>query len=134
MAVEYVRDVMRMGVVSCAPQTTLRDAAKLMTQKNVRALVVMETDCGLTGIVSTGDLVNAILDQSDSPEKLAATVKDVMTPSVLTVTPDEPIAMAAKLMIGRHVHRLVVVDNKDENCKPIGILSMSDIVRGISEE
>jgi CBS domain-containing protein len=132
MATESVRDVMRKGVVSCAPQMTLRDAAKLMTQANVRALVVMNSDCGLTGIVSTSDLVNATLDKSFLPENV--TVKDVMTPSVLTVTPDESVSVAAKLMIDRHVHRLVVVENKEENCMPIGILSMGDIVRSISED
>jgi CBS domain-containing protein len=126
MATESVRDVMRKGVVSCAPQMTLRDAAKLMTQANVRALVVMNS------IVSTSDLVNATLDKSFLPENV--TVKDVMTPSVLTVTPDESVSVAAKLMIDRHVHRLVVVENKEENCMPIGILSMGDIVRSISED
>lgn len=134
MSAEVVRDIMHQGIVSCAPNLGLKDAARLMTKANVRALVVMEPHCGLTGIVSTTDLVNATLDRPVTDGKRDLTVRDVMTTSVLTVTPDAPIAQAAKLMLDRNIHRLVVVENKDENCTPIGILSMGDIVRSISEE
>ncbi|MCL4505455.1 MAG: CBS domain-containing protein [Chloroflexi bacterium] len=134
MAAGVVRDIMHEGIVSCAPHLSLKEAARLMTKANVRALVVVESNCGLTGIVSTTDLVNATLDRPATDGKRDLTVRDVMTTPVLTVTPDAPIAQAAKLMLDRNVHRLVVVENENENCTPIGILSMGDIVRSISEE
>ena len=132
MCAEYVRDIMHAGIVSCTPQLSIKEAARLMTKANVRALVVMVSGCGLTGIVSTTDLVNAALECNDGDKKASA-VGDVMTTSVLTVTPDAPVSEAAKLMIDRGVHRLVVVENA-ENCLPIGILSMGDIVRSLSED
>lgn len=131
MATETVGDVMHKGVVSCLPSTSLRDAARLMTQAKVRALVVMDNQCGLSGIVSTTDLVTATLESAGAPESL--TVKDVMTPSVLTIGPGESVELAAKLMLKKRVHRLVVVDEAGGDCNPIGVISMGDIVRSISE-
>ncbi|MCL5994672.1 MAG: CBS domain-containing protein [Chloroflexi bacterium] len=133
MSVLHVRDAMRKGVVSCAPTLSVRDAAKLMTEARVRALVVVDGDCGLVGLVSQTDLVNVTLVQASGQDWQALTVKDVMTANVLTVTPDESLSQAAKLLIDRHIHRLVVVDQAS-SCTPIGVLSMGDIVRALSRE
>ena len=53
--------------------------------------------------------------------------KDVMTEQVITVTPDSSIAQAAKLIASKSVSGLVVV----ENGKPVGVISESDIIRGM---
>jgi CBS domain-containing protein len=126
-----VRDAMRKGIVSCPPSMSAREAAKLMAAAKVRALVVMEGNCGLMGIVSQTDLVNATLERAQGWD--AMSVKDVMTPNVLTVSPQTPLSQAAKLLIDQHVHRLVVVD-ENTPCNPIGILSMGDIVRTLAKE
>lgn len=133
MAIVHVRDAMQPGVVSCAPGTSLRDAARLMTQANVRTLVIMESGCGISGIVTTGDLVKATIRGADSTAQTDLAIGEIMTTEVLTVSPDESITAAAKRMIHLNVHRLVVVDGAGETCTPIGILSMGDIVRGMSQ-
>jgi CBS domain-containing protein len=51
-----------------------------------------------------------------------------MTPEVATVTPDTPIKEAARVMIDKRIHRVVVSDSNDP-CKPLGVLSMGDIMR-----
>lgn len=125
---------MTRGVVSCAPDVSLRDAAKLMTDANVRALVVVDGPCGLAGIVSQTDLVNARLERPGTVNWQSTPVCEVMTVEVLTVTTDTLLDQAAKLMLDRKVHRLVVVDGSGAECSPIGVLSIGDIMRRLAKE
>ncbi|HEY3291999.1 MAG TPA: CBS domain-containing protein, partial [Anaerolineae bacterium] len=89
--------------------------------------------CGLSGIVTTGDLVKATILNAGASERTDIAIRDIMTTEVLTVSPTETITGAAKRMIAMNVHRLVVVDGQGETCRPVGILSMGDIVRGMSQ-
>jgi CBS domain-containing protein len=131
---ELVRDAMRQGVISCAPNLTLREAAKLMAEKKVRALVVIDEHCALAGILSQTDLVNATLAQPKSSRWQEMTVDEVMTRDVLTVTPETPLSDAAKLMVDKGVHRLVVIDHQRSSCSPQGVLSVGDIMRRLTRE
>ena len=122
---------MHQGVVRCEPDTTVRDAARLMVSAGVRALVVTDGDCGLVGIVSQTDLVSATLVRPNVHYWDGLLVRDVMTTEVLTVTPDTKLEEAARLLVQSKVHRLVVVPDRDQPCMPVGMLSMGDIVRDL---
>ena len=134
MSEQTVRDVMTSGVVSCAPDLSLREAASLMVDAGVRSLVIIDGMCGLAGIVSQTDLVNATLAHPTRQEWQALPVRQVMTRVVLTVEPTETLARAVKLMVDGNVHRLVVVDKSSDDCKPIGVLSIGDIMRKLAKE
>lgn len=123
-----VADVMHEGVVGCDSHLPLPDAAKLMLEAQMRSLVVIDADCGLVGIVSQSDMVNARFGDAQGKSWHTMTVRDVMTPEVATVTPDTPIKEAARVMIDKRIHRVVVSDSNDP-CKPLGVLSMGDIMR-----
>ncbi|HQX76420.1 MAG TPA: CBS domain-containing protein, partial [Thermoflexales bacterium] len=56
------------------------------------------------------------------------TVGDIMTARVLTISPNDTIEEAARIMIKHHIHRIVVAE-PDDLCHPIGILSMGDMMR-----
>lgn len=122
-----VKDAMHPGVVSCDSSTTVNEAARMMTTSQLRSLVVVDADCGLAGILSQTDLVNAKLLHADSVEK-GLTVGDIMTARVLTISPGDTIEEAARIMIKHHIHRIVVAE-PDDLCHPIGILSMGDMMR-----
>ncbi|MCS7059802.1 MAG: CBS domain-containing protein [Anaerolineae bacterium] len=126
----YVREVMHQGVVSCSPDTTIRDAARAMVKAGVRALVVTDDACGLVGIVSQTDLVNATLVHPNVHYWDGVRVRDVMTSPVATVTPETKLEDAARMLVEKRIHRLVVV-SEDDPCKPVGMLSMGDIVRDL---
>lgn len=128
-----VRDVMHEGIVACEARLSLPEAAHLMTEKHVRALVVTDERCGLCGIIAQSDLVNAALHPTGRDAWKSLTVGDVMTRDVLTVTPDAPLSEAAKLMVANRIHRVVVVADGD-TCAPIGVLSMGDLVRDMMGE
>lgn len=61
MSQVLVSEAMHKGVVSCDSNTTVMDATKLMVQSNLRSLIIVDADCGLVGILSQSDLVNAKL-------------------------------------------------------------------------
>jgi CBS domain-containing protein len=133
MSDKLVRDVMHKGVVTCPEDVQLPDAARLMALQSVRALVVTDTQCGLRGILSQSDLVNAKLEYPDPEAWRKVTVSDVMTRSVLTVKPSDTLTAAAKMMVQHHIHRIVVVDDADP-CAPVGVLSMGDLVRDMMSD
>jgi acetoin utilization protein AcuB len=123
-----VNDVMHEGVVSCDSSLGLPEAAKLMLESKMRSLVVVDADCGLAGIVSQSDMVNARLLHAESKQWDHLAIRDIMTSMVLTVTPAMPIKEAARVMIEHRIHRVVVADVNDP-CHPLGVLSMGDIMR-----
>lgn len=123
-----VNDVMHEGVVSCDSSLSLPEAAKLMLDSQMRSLVVVDADCGLAGIVSQSDMVNARLLHAEAKQWDHLSIRDIMTSMVLTVTPEMLIKEAARVMIEHRIHRVVVADVNDP-CHPVGVLSMGDIMR-----
>ena len=123
-----VREVMHEGVVSCASDVRLAEAAKLMLDSRMRSLIVVDGDCGLAGIVSQSDMVDARLQFGNTQEWTEMVVGDIMSSDVVTVTPDVSIKDAARILIENRIHRVVVTAHEDV-CTPIGILSMGDIMR-----
>ena len=55
-------------------------------------------------------------------------VEDYMTSEVVTVSPNDPLLDAARLMLGRHIHRVVVVRETEAGMIPIAVISDSDLV------
>lgn len=120
-----VGELMHKGIIACAPADSVGQVAKTMIDNDIHAVVVMEADKAV-GVVSQTDMVLArqgrTLDQAR-----ATLVQDIMTPGCATCDTDMLLSEAVSLMTGRRMHRLVVT----ENGKPVGVLSMTDVVRRI---
>ena len=117
-----VRTGMSKVVLTVGPAHTLRDAARLMTEKGVGAAVVSDDESGGPGVVSERDILNS-LGRGEDPD--AERVGDHMTDKVISAAPDWSLERAAVEMARRHIRHLVVVDGGEL----IGMLSMRDIVR-----
>jgi crotonyl-CoA carboxylase/reductase len=118
-----VGDLMHRGIVSCTPEDTVGDAARLMNRANIRAVVVIENDQAV-GVVSQTDMV--LVRQGRSPaEARAIKVRDAMTGGVLTCEADTRLSDAISMMTSRRINRLVVT----EAGRPAGVISMTDIIR-----
>jgi CBS domain-containing protein len=128
-----VSDVMHQGVITCGPNTPIDDVARRMTEHGISALVVVDQDGFAQGIVSTSDLANAgFVAPEVEFEGLSA--RHLMTSPVIATRPDQPLSDAVKLLREKRVHRLVVVDPADvDHMKPVGILSVTDLVRTLGE-
>ena len=115
-----VLDAMRLGVVSCAANTQLREAARIMATYRIHSIVVFDLEGGPWGVLSDLDLVAAAGEDLDR-----RTVGDVASMDLVTVTGKESLARAAQLMKERKVAHLVVVQSEDGH--PVGVLSTLDV-------
>jgi CBS domain-containing protein len=99
------------------------DAAKLMVDNNMGLLVICDAKEGtnLAGVISERDIMKAIA----SGKKLNAAVDEVSTKHVITAKASSDVAEAAKAMNKNRIRHVVVVD---EQGKPIGVVSMRDLV------
>lgn len=127
--VKLVRDVMHRGVVTCNPDTSLARVAALMAQAHASAVAVVNPTGELIGIVSRTDLVGAYLKPYEHRK-----AEDIMTTQVATIIPDIPIAAAVQIMLDRGVHQLVILHARPAPQRPVGILTMDDIVRDMAKQ
>lgn len=119
----HVRDLMTTDVVAVGPTTSTRDAARMMFRYRVSGLPVVDPDDHVLGIITEGDFLEMELKRQD--EGIAAPlVQDVMSHSVLSVSPDLEIMDAARYMHEHSVKRVLVI----EEGKMVGIISRFDIV------
>lgn len=127
-----VADLMQIDLVTVAPEATVAEAATLMAHARVSALPVLDRDGRLVGVISTTDIVNADVENDESRSRAAlfegTRVAQVMTPRPFTVGPESDVRQAARLMFYAGVRR-VFVTTED---RPLGVLSTSDIVRGVA--
>jgi len=123
-----VKDLMNRGVIACAPGDTVAQVAKVMIDKDIHAVVVIEGGQAV-GVVSQTDLVLA--RQGRTPDEARAMLAgDIMTPGCVTCDADTLLSDAVSLMTGRRMHRLVVT----ENGQLAGVISMTDVVRKLMLE
>jgi len=131
MSEGLVKDCMTAPVISISSETVLSDARKIMTNKKVRRLPVVDND-KLVGIVSFTDVLEAKLSTAEtlniwelSQQVLTMQVKDVMTAGVLSVEQDATLADAAKIMLEQKISGIPVTDNG----KLVGMITESDLFR-----
>lgn len=106
----------------------MREAARRMAENHLNALVIVSELSGeLEGVVSHTDLARVYEQDYD-----ALTVESVMSYEVETIPPDIPVSAAIMIMLDRNVDRLVILHSKPATQRPIGVLSLSDIVREIA--
>jgi CBS domain-containing protein len=122
-----VRDGMSRVVLTAGPGHTLREAARLMTEKGVGAAVVLDEESPGPRVISERDLLTSIGRGEDPDiERVGAHMSD----TVITAAPDWSLERAATEMSKRHVRHLVVVEDGDL----VGVLSIRDIVRCWTQE
>ncbi|HMP42442.1 MAG TPA: CBS domain-containing protein [Roseiflexaceae bacterium] len=125
-------DVMHQGVIAVPAETAVHEAIALMQQHRIHAVVVVDGPGYLAGIVSQTDCLRAWSEGSAYEQVMRDPVSDIMTQSVVTCMPGMEIDRAIRLLNRNRIHRLVVVEERnDGRFWPVGILSMTDIVRAI---
>ncbi len=122
-----VREGMSDVVLTLGPGHTMRDAARMMTEKGVGAAVVVDEQAPGPAIISERDLLTSIGQGEDPDVELVA---DHMSAKVITATPDWSLERAAGEMARRKIRHLVIVDGGEL----IGVLSMRDIMSVWSSE
>ncbi len=118
-----VREVMHRGVITCTPDTALKEVARIMNATDVHALIVVNERNEAQGVVSHMDMLRAF-----GQDLYALKAQDVMTKEVLSIEPDAPLAEAVRMMLEHRVHRLLVARTEGEAKIPLGVISTTDVI------
>lgn len=125
-----VRDLLRRKgntVWTIGPDETVFDGLKLMAEKEIGALVVVE-DHRVVGIVSERDYARKVILVGKTSRETA--VRDVMTPKVCYVSPDRTSEECMAIMTEKAVRHLPVLEHGDL----VGIVSIGDVVKSVISE
>lgn len=112
------------NIYSVTGQSSVYEAIKLMGEKNIGALLVMEGD-NLIGILSERDYARKVVLKGKSSRDTM--VKDIMTENVLTVTTSDTIETCMEIMTQKHIRHLPIL----EAGKVLGMISIGDVVNAI---
>ena len=147
-----VRDIMTKEIISVSPETEIANAAKILLEKRINGMPVIDAFGRLVGIICQSDLVaqqkgipipsvftllesyiplTSIKRLDKEMKKIAAlTVREAMTPDPVTVSLETDIEEVAKLMVDKKYHTLPVV----EGDKIVGIVGKEDVLKTLLAE
>jgi CBS domain-containing protein len=123
--VKLLRDVAIRHLVTVSPDTTLRRAARVMTDRGVGAAVVISSE-KVAGIVTERDILHSVAASDDAD---TTRVEEVMTADVVSGAPGWDILRAANTMAEGGFRHLLVMEMDD----PIGIVSLRDLMDSMAE-
>ena len=140
------RDLMTPDVVTVPPETPVMAMARLLADRGISAVPVVDAAGKVLGIVTEADLIRRLAGEEDKPsswfgslfsdpasqaERYArthgVTAKDLMTEKVVSVAPDTTAAHVAQMMEKQNIRRVIVVENE----KLKGIVSRADLLRAL---
>jgi CBS domain-containing protein len=119
-----VKDIMTKFVISVDSSFTVNEAAKMMEDVNVGAVIVMENNAPV-GIITDRDFTVKIVSHA---YPITTLVKHVMSTPLITVGPIESVWVVADLMYTRGIRKLPVVDDD----VVVGIVSATDLVNQLA--
>jgi len=117
---QHVSDIMTAAPVTVGPQTSMTDVARIMRDRDLGAVLVTDGD-DLRGLVTDRDLVVRLLAEGGDPER--TTVAGALSDDLVTVTPEDDLDNAIRLMREHAVRRVPVV----EHGRPVGMVSLGDL-------
>jgi len=126
-AAQVLKSKPRQTVESVAPSTSVFDAVKLMAEKNIGALLVLEEQ-KIVGIITERDYARKVVLLGRSSKETP--VRDIMSSPVMYVRPDQTNEECMALMTENRLRHLPVVDQG----KLIGLISIGDLVKEIISE
>ena len=115
-------------VYTVSADTCVYEALEALEEKNLGALVVVEKNGTLDGIFTERDYARKVILKGRSSKETP--VRDIMTDTVVFVTPDTKIEECMELMTNKFIRHLPVL----ENGELVGIISIGDVVKDIINE
>src|SRR6478736_2923833 len=119
---DTIRDLVKGDPVTVDASGTVQDAAKVMADKDIGNVLVVEND-EVQGIVTDRDIVVRVLAKGDGSD---ASVREAATTDLETINPDTSIDDAIQKMEQGNVRRLPVVE---DDGKPVGVITLGDLAQ-----
>ena len=118
-----IRDFMHRGVVTCGVDANAAQVARIMLDNDVSTIVVIDERLNACGVISKTDLIG-----SYGKDLSLITAEDIMSPKILTISPDTLVHEAVQLMSEHRIHQLVIVTQAGVHRRPVGIFTSGDAV------
>ena len=150
---KIVADVMTPQPITVEPDTPLKEAIKILAEKKISGLPVVDKTGKLVGVLSETDLMwqetgvdpppyimildsviylqNPARHEKEIHKALGQTVGEVMSDKPIAVTPNQSLREAAHLMHEKNIRRLPAID---EEGQVVGIITRGDIIRTMATE
>src|SRR5262245_16712933 len=119
----------RREVYSIPSDATVHDAARYVRDRQVRAVGVLDANGRLVGVVSQSDISDKVAAENKCPAWMRVT--EIMSTSLVTVTPDRKLTECLRLMEQHGIYHLVVVAERVGFC---GMLSVTDLLTVIASD
>jgi len=119
--------VERSDIATMKADDSILDAAKVMASKNIAAMIIVDGNSNITGIVTERDMTQRVIAQGIDPATTPCS--KVMTPNPDTLSPDDSAGDALELMQSRNYRHLPV----EENGKCIAVVSIRDLYAAVKE-
>lgn len=120
--VQQLLESKRHGVASVAPETSVLDALRVMAEREIGAVLVLDGD-SLVGIFSERDYARKVVLQGKASKDTP--VREIMTEKVVCVRPEQAIEDCMGLMTDKRIRHLPVLQGR----KVIGVVSIGDVVK-----
>lgn len=136
----YVKDIMTTDLVTIKENMTIRDLIKTFADKDILGVPVINDEGFVCGVVSSIDILknesshsfyhdpfmkNFEISFLEDAKFFDCKVADIMSRDLYTINPEEPIAVMARIMYNKKIHRLLVTEYN----KLIGIVSTFDLLK-----
>ena len=119
-----VRDIMTKSVIAVDSSIMVNEAAKMMEDVKVGAVIVMENNTPV-GIITDRDFAVKVVAHA---YQITTSVKQIMSTPLIAISPDESVWMVADLMYTRGIRKLPVI----EDDQVIGIITSTDLVNQLA--
>lgn len=120
-----VRSVMAKPVITIKKNSSVREAAEIMSKKGVGSIVVT-SEGKPVGIVTERDIVERVVARGLDASKVQ--MKEIMSKSLITTKGEMPIIEAIRMMQKKKIRRLLIMENK----KLVGIVTQRDLLRALA--
>lgn len=115
-----VGEFMSRDLVTVKKKSSIYDCARLMRNRKISSIIVLNEDGTLAGLVTKTDIASVFLTQATSPLK----VSKIMTRRVITAMPSDSLLYVESLLINNKISRVVIQRNR----RPVGIITYRDFV------
>lgn len=147
---QYVKDIMTVDPVRVTREASAQELARLLETHEISGVPVVDELDRVVGVVSRTDLLHrcvagpvgsrpgtcfaslaeGLAGGADLDLEELGTVEEFMSPEPVTVTPDDPLGVAARRMAEERVHRVIVVDDQRH---VLGIVTSLNLLKAFSD-
>lgn len=121
-----VRDLMRIGVMTTSPETSVQDLSKLFIERNVEVVIILEpSDGNAIGVVTQNELIKSFAKDC----YINLTARDIMQEEIPQIPPEIPIKTAAQMMLDNEIRTYFLMHHSNGVIYPAASISIKEILQ-----